>query len=383
MTDEDYNSNCSDRSDASSSRATSHSILCSGIAHIPCKSAGLNAKPNESQLIEFSPRKDRSFPKLIGRLRFKHLSLLVALDEHRNLHRAANAAHMAQPNASKLIHDLELILGFPLFDRLPTGMRPTALGIPILDFARHTLHSLRRVGNEVDERKAGRDKHLIIGTTMEVASDVIAQAMSAIKIARPSLCVKFVGDNNEEIIDRVRQGKSELAVGQFGDIPDDDDIVYEAIGREPLCIVARKHHPLCRESRVNISALERACWILPPLSSSISQIVEQAFTQSGMNPPKDVVESHSSSATLTLLFGSEAVALLPESAVSSYVRANMLVKLPIWNISPIEFGILWRGGEPLGAAAADFSRLLKRYAGGLRNNGTTLDETDSRVRIVR
>src|SRR5260221_10360330 len=57
--------------------------------------------------------------KLVGRLRFRHLSLLVALDEHRNLHRAAKAVHLAQPSASKLVHDLELLFGSSLFDRSP------------------------------------------------------------------------------------------------------------------------------------------------------------------------------------------------------------------------------------------------------------------------
>src|SRR5882762_6098502 len=93
------------------------------------------------------PRRDPSYPsrpdaavvrlpgnarfsicKLVGRLRFRHLSLLVALDEHRNLHRAAKAVHLAQPSASKLVHDLELLFGSSLFDRSPTGMQPTALG---------------------------------------------------------------------------------------------------------------------------------------------------------------------------------------------------------------------------------------------------------------
>jgi DNA-binding transcriptional LysR family regulator len=69
-----------------------------------------------------------SFSQLLGRLRFKQLALLAALDEHRNLHRAADAVHLAQPSATKLVHDLEKIFSFPLFERLPRGMQPTELG---------------------------------------------------------------------------------------------------------------------------------------------------------------------------------------------------------------------------------------------------------------
>ena len=44
---------------------------------------------------------------LRARLKTRQLLLLIALDEHRNIHRAADALHMTQPAASKQIKDLE------------------------------------------------------------------------------------------------------------------------------------------------------------------------------------------------------------------------------------------------------------------------------------
>ena len=79
---------------------------------------------------------------LVGRLRFRQLSLLVALGEHRNLHRAAEAVHLAQPSATKLIHDLEQLFEVPLFERLPRGMQPTELGTEVLGFAKRALVDL-------------------------------------------------------------------------------------------------------------------------------------------------------------------------------------------------------------------------------------------------
>jgi len=60
--------------------------------------------------------------QLTRRLRFKQLALLVALDDHRNLHRADEAIHLTQPSATKLLRDVETICGFELFERLPRGM---------------------------------------------------------------------------------------------------------------------------------------------------------------------------------------------------------------------------------------------------------------------
>ena len=46
-----------------------------------------------------------------ARLKNRQLLLLVALDEHGNIHRAAEMLNMTQPAASKLLKDLEDMLG--------------------------------------------------------------------------------------------------------------------------------------------------------------------------------------------------------------------------------------------------------------------------------
>ena len=59
---------------------------------------------------------------LKARLKTRQLLLMIALDEHRNIHRAAEELHMTQPAASKQLKDLEDMLDVKLFERLPRGM---------------------------------------------------------------------------------------------------------------------------------------------------------------------------------------------------------------------------------------------------------------------
>ena len=49
---------------------------------------------------------------------------------------------MSQPAASKLLKDLEDVLGISLFERLPRGMRPTWYGETMIRHARIALSSL-------------------------------------------------------------------------------------------------------------------------------------------------------------------------------------------------------------------------------------------------
>lgn len=62
------------------------------------------------------------------RLKLRHYQLFLAIDEHRNLHRAAAQLNMSQPAASKLLSDLEANLGIRLFERHSRGLSPNWYG---------------------------------------------------------------------------------------------------------------------------------------------------------------------------------------------------------------------------------------------------------------
>lgn len=324
-----------------------------------------------------------TFSQLLGRLRFRQLALLVALDEHRNLHRAAQAVHLAQPSATKLVRDLEVVFGFPLFERLPRGMQPTELGMEVLGFARRMLVDLERFAQDLDNKRTGGYGQLVIGAIMGAAPDVVARAMADIKQSRPLLSVKLLGETSDEILHLLMAGKIDLAVGRFSNALQHNDIDYEVLGNEVLCIVARKDHPLSRVRRLNLRRLEKSPWILQPLTSPARQIIEQEFGVAGMITPANIVESTSIFATLQLLQKSDAVTMLPESVVRDHLSAGLLVRLPLTVGKSLPgFGILSRRGEALSAAAVEFVQALRKY-GALMEQRETVRERVSAARNAR
>lgn len=299
---------------------------------------------------------------LVGRLRFRQLSLLVALGEHRNLHRAAAAVHLAQPSATKLIHDLEQLFEVPLFERLPRGMQPTELGTEVLGFAKRALVELQRFSEDLEAKRKGGYGQLMIGAIMGAAPDVVARAMADTKKERPLLSIRLMGETSDEIVALLLEGKIDLAVGRFSNPLQHNLIDYEVLGNEILYIVARSGHPLAKIRRLQLPMLADCPWILQPLTSPARQILEQEFGQAGMQTPINTVECTSIFATLALLHTSDAVAMLPESVVRDHLRTGLLVrlKLAVGKSLP-RFGILTKRGEPLSATAQEFIERLRRY----------------------
>jgi DNA-binding transcriptional LysR family regulator len=318
---------------------------------------------------------------LSGRLRLKQLTLLVALDDHRNLHRAAEAVHLAQPSATKMIHDLEIIFGFALFERLPRGMQPTELGTEVIAFARRLLVDLDRFAQELEEKRRGGYGQLIVGAIMGAAPDVVAHAVAEMKRLRPLLVVKLLGETSDEILLLLTQRKIDLAVGRFSHILQHNDIDYEVLGNEVLCIVARKHHPLLKISKLELQTLSSSAWILQPLTSPARQIMEQEFGEAGMMTPADVVECSSIFATLQLVQKSDAITVLPESVVRDHLMAGLLVRLPLAVGKNLPgFGILTRRGEPLSNAAVEFIHSLRKYAAQMEQSPTATRRRSSEPR---
>lgn len=324
------------------------------------------------------------FPHLTGRLRFRQLALLVAIGQHRNLHRAAQAVHLAQPSATKVVHDLEQLFGFPLFERLPRGMHPTELGGEVLEFAKRTLVDLQRFAQDLEEKRQGGFGHLMIGAIMGAAPDVVARAMAEIKQRRPRLAIRLLGETSDEIVSLLLERKIDLAVGRFSNPLQHNAIDFEVLGNEVLYIVARKDHPLRGIGRLQMRMLQQCAWILQPLTSPARHIIEQEFGQAGMRTPANIVECTSIFATLQLLQTSDAVTMLPESVVRDHLLAGLLVRLPLTVGKSLPgFGILSRRGEPLSATAVEFIESLRRYAALMERHRAPADHAKRSERRSR
>ncbi len=302
-------------------------------------------------------------PTLMNRLRLKQLALVAALGEQRNLHRAAAAINVTQPTATKMLHDVELVFGFPLFERLPRGMQPTELGREVVRFAVRLLADFDRFAEDLDDKRRGGYGQLVVGAIMGAAPDLVARAVADLKAKRPLLVVRLLGETSDEILDLLAERKIDLAVGRFAGPLQHNEFDFEPLANETLYVVARAGHPLAGMPALELRDLADLPWVVQPLTSPARQLLEQEFAQARMATPANLVEASSIFATLQLLQTSDAVAVLPESVVRDHLRAGLLGRLAlVIGKNLTGFGILTRKGEVPGAVAVEFLRALRHYA---------------------
>ncbi|WP_118184065.1 LysR family transcriptional regulator [Paraburkholderia phosphatilytica] len=300
---------------------------------------------------------------LVNRLRFKHLALLVALDDARNVHQAAEAINVAQPSASRMLGDIEEALGFLLFERNARGMQPTPLGVVTLAYARRALAELTRFAEDLDVKRKGGHGQLTVGAIMGAAPDLLAMAVASLKTERPLLNVRILGETSDQVVQLLHRREVDLALGRLTTPLQHNDFSFEPLAREPLVLIVRTRHPLARAASVTLAELIAWPWVAQPLTSPARVLFEEELARAGLATPVNLTECASIFATLQLLENYDAVAMLPESVVRDHVRGKLLVALPIEIGKSLPgFGILTRKGEPLAEPAEHFVGLLRRFS---------------------
>src|ERR1700741_2390821 len=215
-----------------------------------------------------------SFVALVNRLKFKHLALLVALDDLRNLHQAADAINVAQPSASRMLGDIEEAFGFLLFERNARGMQPTPLGVVNLAYARRALAELPRFAEDLEVKRKGGHGQLTVGAIMGAAPDLLAMAVAALKTERPLLNVRILGETSDQVVQLLHRREVDLALGRLTSPLQHNDLDFEPLARETMRLVVRASHPLSRVQAVSLDALMPWPWIVQPITSPARGLFE-------------------------------------------------------------------------------------------------------------
>jgi DNA-binding transcriptional LysR family regulator len=289
---------------------------------------------------------------LRGRLKLRHLQLFMALDEHRNLHRAAASLNLSQPAVSKLLGDFENALGFPWFDRHSRGIEPNWYGELMIRHARVILSELAVAGTELAALQAGHSGKVTVGTVMAPAVELIVPAVDAIRRRHPGLQIAVDVDTSPVLIDRLRQGQLDFAIARIPADTDPSPFVYEEIGDEELCFVCRSGHPLAALEKVALEDLVGWTWVLQPRGSLLRRLVHAMFRGKGLPIPDQVVESASVVMSMAMIDKTDALSVTARALADLYCSTNRFSTLKFEKRFSVEpYGLVLTKDHPLSPGA--------------------------------
>ena len=297
------------------------------------------------------------------RIKTRQLALLAHLDRERSVLRAAEAIGMSQPAASKLLRELEDVLGVSLFGRHARGVEPTPYGEILVRHAHSVLAEIRRAHDEVAALKRGLLYRVAIGTVMSPGTDLVPMAISLLEQRHPQMIVAVEMDFSRSLVAKLLDGLLDVVIARILDPQDAARLSFEALAQEPHSLIARAKHPLAKQRKLGIEDLVEHTWILPPSPSVLRERLNAMFLQRGLSLPLKIVETSSLPMITNLLRRTDMLVALPQEVVRPYCDAGMLAVLPIdLGVRMDSFGIITQRGHRLSRGAAETLAVLREAA---------------------
>ncbi len=241
-------------------------------------------------------------------LKLRHLRLTAALEEHGQISAAAHVMNISQPAASRMIAEIEAILGVEICERLPRGIRLTPFGEVLARRARTILLEMREVDREISGLKQGTGGSVFLGAVTAPAIELAVPAIRKVRQRHPRIEISVQIETSAVLARELLASRHDFIIGR---IPDDlNPRLFEAriIGVEKACLIARRGHPLSTGKTIDLDQLSHYDWVFQPSGSLLRQTVEGIFVSQGALLPDRILNTSSLLLTLVMIAQSDAIA---------------------------------------------------------------------------
>lgn len=285
-----------------------------------------------------------SSAELRNHLKLRQLTLLASLGETVSLHKAAERCGMSQPAATRLIHELEELMGVLLFERTSRGMAPTDMGRLLIRHAAMFLAGIDHVYHEAVALKSGNAGSLRLGVMPGVPSRLVANAVAFVKRETPRMDIQIVDGANDFLLAGLRDGSVNMALGRApaaGMV----NAAFELLFVEHFSIVCGPSNAISKPVS-GLGALIDQLWILPLPGTALRANLDVHFLSQCGRLPHDLIESTSIVANVALVELTGRVAVMPRSIAREHSdrgQVRVLVDKLADLAGPV--GILTRRGD--------------------------------------
>lgn len=297
---------------------------------------------------------------LLSRLRMKQLQLLIALDEHKSLHKASHALAMTQSAASKSLAELEAMLDAQLFERTKAGLIPNQFGHCVIRYARLMATDLGALCEEMAQIRSGHGGRLAIGAVMGAVPGMIVPAINELHRRNPELAIDIVEDTSVHMLGLLDDGHLDILVARASVSGNPGKYHYQPLSDEPLSVVVSSEHPRLRGKNVSLADLAGYRWVTYPSHMPMHAVLEREMDLAGLAMPANTISTASTFVTVAVLQQcTDVVSILPTGVAEMFTRRGMLRILPVkLKAMSQTIGIVTRKGGELSPAARVFVQLL-------------------------
>lgn len=250
---------------------------------------------------------------LYSRLRIKHRELLRNVCALKTLRKAAAASAMTQPAATKLIRELEDMLGRPLFVRDRRGMIPTLYGQAVLHHANILMADVGNMQQELELLAEGGTGMIRLGVVPSLSSQLLTDAIAHTLKLKPGIRFTVREGSTSKLLQDLAANDLDLAFARLLDSAALRELSVIDVYAESFAVVCSPKHVMARARNVTWKDLARLQWVMPPTGTPLRELVDSIFRHENVLAPMPAVEYSSFDKLRCLIAGTDFIGLIPAS----------------------------------------------------------------------
>jgi len=279
----------------------------------------------------------------------RHIRYLLAVAEHRNFTRAAEALHVSQPTLSQQIKQLEESLGAPLLDRTGRRISLTDAGQAYVRYARLALQDLQAGTRAIHDVQDLRRGHLRLAMTPTFTAYLIGPLLARFNALYPGITLSIEELTQDRIEAALGEDLLDIGIGFTGE--HGLEIDCEALFVEELSLVVSASHP----------ERNQRAWLEQPLvllntGFATRRYIDDYCHRQGVKP-QIAMEANSISAIIEIVRSTPLATILPRALAEAQAGLRAVAIEPA--LPQRTAALLSRKGAYRSAACAAFVALIK------------------------
>lgn len=246
-------------------------------------------------------------------MNFKDLEVIKILDDERNITSAATKLYISQPSLSYKINTLEQELGVPLLIRSKKGIRFTAQGSHLVDYAKKTLNGFNKMKDYLRSIDNEDEGVIRLGVSQNLARYDLPELLSSFTDDFQKVQFKIVTSWSQSIYKLIESNEVSLAIIR-------GDVSWKGyktlLNKEPICIISK--------DEIDLDKLPSKSRIAFETDTRLQNTIDSWWKESYNEPPNEAMLIDNLESCLKLVEKGMGYAIAPNIGVREYKNLNVV-----------------------------------------------------------
>lgn len=292
-------------------------------------------------------------------LRLRYVEVFLALMQTGSTNGAAQMLCTTQPSISKALWALERQLGFALFLRTGTGLKPTADAYTLMAEANRVNEEVRSFLQVAAELQEGHGAHINVQTTPALSSILVPKVVARYKQRWQHAKLSLGVATTEKVLSNVRSHLTDIGI--VITTAEENIGLVRPLWTAPMVCIFPKGHTLSANRAIWPKDLASLALIGYRTSLGLGKLVEKAFAEAGVLQHVDV-RVNNTSVICGIVDEGYGVAVVDRLSLASQNYPNLEYR-PFFPECPMHIGLVLSEQRPLSIQGERFVEVLQQCLG--------------------